>query len=276
VISSDLDSIALDDTYVYYTERDKGAVSKVPLSGGTPTKLADRIAYTSALSVGPTSVYFEQFYGTESSSVQSLPKNGGAPTVLANFVGVPIAWVFDGTAIYTSLYDGQPGSQFATIVPLDGRPTGTLEAGMPLGVNDGVLYFRPLVGALASRTINGGPITTLWTGPGDIGAVVFENGYVVALQSNGNPGSLLRMPLAGGAVETLVTGLDFATSLAVDGSGLYWGENYRLRRRAPDGTVETLYQDVRQFQASIKTDANAIYWVDTRGGVDGVLVKLAK
>jgi hypothetical protein len=277
VISSDLDSIALDDTYVYYTERDQGAVSKVALSGGPPTKLANRIVYTSALSVGPSSVYFAQFYASEIGSVQSIPKDGGAPTVLANFAGAPTAWVFDGTAIHLSVFNGNVTSQFTdVIVPLDGGPTRTLDAGVPLGVNDGVLYFKPLAGGLASRTIDGGPIITLWTGPGEIDAVAFENGDILALQSQGEPGSLLRMPLAGGAPETLVAGLEFSGSLAADASGMYWGENFRLRRRAPDGAVETLYVGSRQFQSSIKTDANAIYWVDTGGGANGVLVKLAK
>jgi hypothetical protein len=277
VASPYIDAIALDDTYAYYTEMQPGAVSKVPLSGGAPTTLATQLLSAFSLSLGPTSAYVAQWEDRTSSSVQSIPKNGGAPTVLARLVGIPAEWGFDGTAIYLSMDDGGFTSQFTTtIVPLDGGPTGTMEAGVLRGVNDGALYFKPLAGGLSSRTIDGGPIRTLWA-DGSVDAVAFHGSYVYALRRDNNPGSLLRMPAGGGAPEMLLDGILYSGSLAVDESGAYWGEDSVLRRRAPDGTVETLYRGVsHHFQGNIALDANAAYWIDQPRDVSSLLVKLAK
>jgi hypothetical protein len=53
--------------------------------------------------------------------------------------------------------------------------------------------------------------------------------------------------------------------LAVDATGIYWGQNNELLRLTA-GSRAVIYTSPKQSQENVHVDANAIYWVDTTSG----------
>jgi hypothetical protein len=279
VVAPNLKNIDIDATHLYYTEPDRGAVSKVPLVGGASTTLVSGIP-ARYVSVGMTAVYFAHSYSTTFSSVQSVPLDGGTPAVLAQFGGLPVRWAFDGQNVYLALYTGSTDPSGVTIVvPTDGTAQRSLDVGQLISVNAGVIYFSPQRGVLQARSITGGPVTTLISGQEDVRDLAVYGTDVFAITWGAWPppyGRIVRVPAGGGPVAESAPCLGLPISIAVDHGVVYWGEDFRLRTLAPDCTARTLFEASNQFQDNIRVDANAIYWIDTGGSINGSVKKLAK
>ncbi|HSY39620.1 MAG TPA: hypothetical protein VLA79_08830, partial [Polyangia bacterium] len=99
-------ALATDDTSVYFTRRE-GTLWRVPVSGGTPRKIADlrsptgRPVVTTALNrtvaLRGDDVYF---VSAARGAVARIKKSGGAPRILAEGIPAPGALVLDGESIY--------------------------------------------------------------------------------------------------------------------------------------------------------------------------------
>jgi hypothetical protein len=93
--------LALDDTYVYWSDND-GPIWKVAKTGGSPIKLADQTTVNSfqpmGIAVDGTNVYFE----TSDGKIWQVSKAcGGAPLLLASDAGnEPWGIAVDDTAVY--------------------------------------------------------------------------------------------------------------------------------------------------------------------------------
>jgi hypothetical protein len=99
-------ALVADDTSVYFTKFD-GTLWRVPVSGGTPAKIADlpsrtgRYAATTAMdrtvALRGDDIYFvSHARGT----VARIKKSGGAPRILADGIAGPRALFLDGRSIY--------------------------------------------------------------------------------------------------------------------------------------------------------------------------------
>jgi hypothetical protein len=125
--------VALDDTYVYWTDND-GPVWKVAKTGGAPIELANPTTVNSfqpmGIAVDGTNVYFE----TSDGKIWQVSKAcGGAPIVLASDAG--------------------------------NEPWG-------LAVDDAAVYYASgTTGAVESVPIGGGCVTQLAQVPGDNGCI---------------------------------------------------------------------------------------------------------
>lgn len=99
-------ALVADDTSVYFTRRE-GTLWRVPVSGGTPAKIADlrsrtgppvvTTAMNRTVALRGDDVYFVSF---ARGAVARIKKSGGAPRILAEGIPGPGALVLDGEFIY--------------------------------------------------------------------------------------------------------------------------------------------------------------------------------
>jgi hypothetical protein len=108
--------IAIDATSVYWADSGAGAtfescagigtvtsngtITKVPLSGGTPTTLASGRLCPFNIVVDGTSVYWSEGMGNGGISLMKVPLGGGAPVTLASSVGSVAGLAVGATSLY--------------------------------------------------------------------------------------------------------------------------------------------------------------------------------
>jgi hypothetical protein len=97
-----IDGIAIDDSYVYYTEESGlGPIGAIPFDGGAPKLLATNNGTESAVSDG-VNIYYTSANGHPPSydgAVLRVPVTGGAPTTIATG-GAPDSIAIDATSVY--------------------------------------------------------------------------------------------------------------------------------------------------------------------------------
>ncbi len=177
--------------------------------------------------------------------IYAVPRGGGAPLLLAagqRADNLGSVFTFDGSNAYYSdeVYTPDAGSSYVTSlvsIPLSG--------GTPLTIASGLGDF----------------VTAL--------AVDAKNVYFIDTMTPVDPAtqtavsSIDKVPLAGGAVETVVSGEPQPYTLAVAGGFLYWGDsNSDIRRMSTNGgAIETLATNQEAIRA-IAVDATGVYWVN--------------
>jgi hypothetical protein len=132
--------IAVDATYVYYTDRWGDAVMRVAKAGGAPVTLAPRQTSPDALAINATHVCWTNDGDEDDdqgpltpAGVVCMSKGGGAPVTVAS--GAAIYWLIamdDGT-VYSTPGDGS-GAASIIAVSTSGGATVTLASGFPAGL----------------------------------------------------------------------------------------------------------------------------------------------
>jgi hypothetical protein len=181
--------------------------------------------------------------------VQSVPLAGGTPTVLAAFPSSFPSWmVLDGQSLFVTINAPSnsvvaAGSNSVVVVPTNGGPVRPLINGARLiGEHDGVAY---LVGDetitldpytqgknLLTMSATGGMTMTIASFP-DPTAIAFfgTDMYVLnGMVKNDYDGSIVKIPIGGGPQTPMATSLSQPVDLAVDATGIYWGQNNELLR----------------------------------------------
>jgi hypothetical protein len=286
-------SIAIDDTDLYFSTEVYGnppstsysSVAKVPLTGGTVTTLASGLQSAETIAVDATTVYFLQSSGTTSGSVQSLPLTGGTPTTLATFSSsFPSGMVLDVQSLYVTLYTASnsvvaAGSHSVVVVPTNGGPVRPLVSGAwLLGEHDAIVYLLAQGSTLEMMSATGGTTMPIASLPDPVAMAFFgADIYVVnGMIKNDYDGSIVKIPIGGGTQTPMATGLSQPVDLAVDATGIYWGQNNELLRLTA-GSQGVIYTSPKQSQENVHVDAHAIYWVDTTSGPSTAsIMKLAK
>jgi hypothetical protein len=288
----------VDTTSVYWTDNATAFVMKVPVVGGALTTLVSGVASPSCIAVDATSVYF----GTDGPGlghVMKVPLGGGTPTTLASppnpgfpIDGEPIgAIAADATSVYwttsTITAGGNPGLPNAVLsVPLGGGTVTTLAwawdwtdssprvAPGGLAVDATNLYWG--VWDVFSEPVSGGTYTTLVSPQeGDLAAtsVAVDNTNIYWAAS----GSLMAMPLIGGAPITLASGQSGVVAFAIDATNVYWTtQGGASLTKAPLGggapTALVAAPANSQYRPQgITVDATSVYWTDAP---DGTVLKL--
>jgi len=186
-------AIAVDARNVYWTTNIAcGTVMKVPRDGGTPVALASGQATPAGIAVDATSVYWTNSTG---GTVMKVPLGGGTPTTLASRQANPTAIAVDATSVYWTNRSFCGGSVMK--VPLGGGTPVTLASGqvMPTGIAvdaTSVYWTNPLD---SNGDSSGGRVTT---------------------------GTVMKVPLGGGAPTTLASQQAGPEGLAVDGTSVYY------------------------------------------------------
>ena len=130
---------------------------------------------------------------------------------------------------------------------------------------------------------DGGPVvsanvTTLATGQKNPGGIV-SNGTNVSWTTCNNPesnlngpGSIMTMPVGGGAPVALATNADNAALLATDNTNVYWtapDDNAILKAPIANTGEVTLVKNLVNSPLGVAVDATNVYWV-TGGGIQSV------
>jgi hypothetical protein len=218
--------VAVDSTNVYWSTYSPSAegltLMKMPLVGGAATTLAIGFM-NSPIAVGPLGVY-----GTGQvdggTTIVSAPLAGGAPTALVPASSLPQTFssygiAVDAISVYWTTFS-TPGTVMKA--PLAGGNPTTL--GSAPGSGYGIAIDATSVYWITSETVtkvalNGGtPVILAPTGGQGI-AVDDANVYWTDF---GNPGSVSKVSINGGAATVLATNLQRPAGIAVDATSVYW------------------------------------------------------
>ena len=244
-------ALAIDSSSVYWIDvGSNGALTQVPLSGGTPIALATGYP---GFNVGPGSVAVDSTYvywesqGTPV-SIWRAPIGVGpdAGVELVPGLTTPVGIAVNAASVFFTDHSG----------PVDGP------------------------GVVEAVSTSGGPVTVLASVPAapDCLAIDGTNVYWGNQGTNGATPSVLSMPLAGlpdgGAPTVLATSAVFGTvpaALAVDSTSVYVtffsnsGPGYVAKVPIGGGPSTTLASGLTAPQG-IAVDATSVYWVDVIAG----------
>ena len=235
------------------------------------------------------------------STIKSIPKAGGTPTLLVDALlngaapapppgHIAGSWYPTGglAVTATEVLFAAAGYQVLA-VPLSGgsvRTLATVNSGAGLASNairglsvsgTNAYWIDCANQTLATVPITGGTVTELATGlgvPADLNRPVSlainatsafwtEPGGPVGCCLRIGTGVIKRVALSGGAVSTVLSGLDAPAALAVDALNVVWAETWRVGK-APlgGGSVTTLASGIASNLACIAVDQTNLYTLD--------------
>jgi hypothetical protein len=176
--------------------------------------------------------------------VYSIPLTGGSLTTVA---AVPSSAAFALNAILglsvvgANAYWIDPYNHALYTVPLAGG------SASPLATGIGVPTPNPAISLAVTAT------SAYWTDAGTYGGCCIQVGT----------GTLKSVPLGGGTVTTVFTGLDAPGALATDGLNAVWAESWRVAKGPlAGGAAMTLASGIATSMARIAVDASHVYVLD--------------
>lgn len=202
--------LALDDTYVYWTDAANGDVNKVNKAVGPQQTLATGTwRGAGAIAVDSTNVYW-----AAPGAIESVGLDGGVATSLFA-TSDPRGIALDATNVYWTWWSGGVGQG-----PLGGGSATTLATtsdAWGVAVDAANVYWSDASG-IVREPIGGGSATTLAAGLW--GPVTRD---AISLFVAATSGVVASVPLAGGSVTTLWSGAGGAPAcIANDATAVYW------------------------------------------------------
>jgi hypothetical protein len=286
-------------------------IRKVPLDGSAPVTLATVRRPVVALAAQGNLLYWEEAFmepvtpGCDcGSAIKSVAKTGGPVTVLVdgllNGAGPPVppghiagSWmptgglaVTNSEIVFASAGNpyyvravSQSGGTVRTLVSVPSAVELARNSLRDLSVAGSSVYWIDSGNkALDTVPLAGGAVTSLASGlplPSDLGIPVSmtvtgahaywtEPGNVVGCCLRLGTGSVKRIPLAGGSVTTIASGLDRPGGVDVDAETLVWFEMWRLARRPhASGETLTVASGIAADMPRLAADATHVYVLDT-------------
>jgi hypothetical protein len=257
--------LALDASSVYWT--DGTDVLRVSKQGGPTTTLA------ASAGAGPIAVHNSQVYWGDSTGILTMPVSGGTATTLAALTdGPPRSIAVNDTDVYCT-----EGNAIIE-VSVAGGPLVTVAVGnetVGVGVDTSNVYWTQeecpgcLLSQLMSEPLAGGSSSTLARN------VTATDYYAFAMDAAAVylplDQSVLKVPLGGGPVSTLVSSENYPMAIAVDTSSVYWVEldatsnaqatsNAIGRVSIMGGSATTLASGISGHVYDLAVDSTGIYW----------------
>ncbi|MFH2120228.1 MAG: DUF5050 domain-containing protein [Pseudomonadota bacterium] len=300
--------LCLDGTYVYWTDAGTGgAVKKVSLNGGTPLTLTSGLPHGggTGITVDGASIYWAATSGSGNGNIYKMPIEGGAITTLA-FANQPYDIAVDVNSVYWAEKNGgSSGSNAIRKVPINGGTViplttdGTLHGVM--ATDENYIYLRyqdanSAIWKISKVNKNGGSVIDL--------AAIVENtptgiavdanyvywSAVVGLVPGSITGSIKRVPINGGMVDTIASGLRDPERIVIDNNYIYFTEYAMLQPSAgtikkvsKNGGIVSTVVDGLTGPVGIAIDSNYIYWTElgplnvvTSSYTNGAVKKISK
>ncbi len=262
---SDTHRITVDSTSLYWDTSDT-MVMRMPLAGGVPTALV----YGGLGAVDAVNLYY-----TVGGDVKSMPLAGGLATTLAVDLAGPAQILVDSDDAYVLV-----GSAGVLRIPFDGGPTSTVSypasyAAFRMALDATNLYVTAYDALdnvsgndrIIQIPLDGGTPTTLASTPRQQGDGPYEI-YDIAVGATNvywlDPGVVRSVPIGGGAVTAVATGLAGPMRLAVDDQAVYWTDaaDGTVNKAPLDGGPRTVLARCQQWPTSIAVDGTSVYWTN--------------
>lgn len=246
------------------TNNGDGTVEQVALDGGASVNLFQNMelfydaTYLNAVAVDSQYVYWVAGAVGNDGAIMKAPKGGGSPAQ-SIFTGqyVPTAVVTDGTNVY-----------WANLGTFDAQ-----------GISNGD-------GSVWQGSVNGGtPVPLASNQPTPYGIAV-ESGYVywanVGKLGGGNlpalnAGSIQRVPIGGGAIDTIASSQEAPFAIIVHNGTIYWNE-YGLNSpglivsaSADGGAIVPLAAGLND-PGDMVVSGNTIYWANAESSPNNGLI----
>lgn len=286
-------AIAVDDTYLYFTEPNAGQVMRATLASGAPEAIASGQTTPANIALAGGNVVWVNA-GTPSSDGEFLDcsivalSNGNLTTLAAGQSNVD-SLVIDANYAYWS-NAGTLSKKFA-----DG-------AIMRVGLTAGGTVERLVSGRVHPRgvTLDANSIywaeqgTGFWGDPkldGNVMKLTLGEAIPVALVANvqaplavavdannvyySTVGGVYKVPLVGGEPTVLATGQSQPVNVAVDATNVYWTNEYDgslMRVPVDGGKAPVALARGQSYGVGLALDATNVYWITQDGtGAGGVL-----
>jgi len=252
--------LAVDGTFVYYTQPAVGRIMRVPVGGGLPVALAQGLDEPSFLTI-------------DSPRAGAAGDGGGDAAASLYWTGGHVRGA--GTLMKLALSSGA-----TPVLLIDGQTHP-----YAIAVQDAFVYWTDLVDGTILRTAAAGPgdggvrtasrLAAGLTGPADL---VLAGGFAFAPDQAGH---IQRVPLAGGALEPIIDVSGVPAGVATDGVSIYWSTfgndggifkaplstsaPVRTKDGGEDGGVPSLVPTAQPDPFAIAVSATDVYWT-TAGG----------
>jgi hypothetical protein len=267
--------IAIDATYIYFTQGSAGTVSRIARNGSGLRVLAASQDRPIGIAVDTDNVYWVN-QTTFQGRVMKQSLGGGDPVELANSELYPEDIAVDGTHVY---WTNRAGTGSIVRVPIDGGSKTVLASGAGLvntyhlAIDDTHVYWTnggdgAYTGSVMRVPLAGGtaePIAPNIDSPSAI--TVYENQVYFTNGGFNEPG-LRRISTAGGTISTITLGSVGWESIAVDATGVYavgaGPRRDRLIRYSHDGSSERILAASSTMDAVV-VDATEVIWASGSG-----------
>jgi hypothetical protein len=234
----DLGDLVVDDTYVYYTRI--GGVFRAPKIGGPPQRMTEGInGNASRIAQDATHVYWADAFNT----IRRTAKAGGP---VEDVVAAPIVLPPDDQEIVRGL---------------------TIESGTLIYGGELVVARKGFVRTVA---VTGGTVTTLYDGTQAIPVAGCSPAYVSDVATRGSDvlfahscGSIVKVPMAGGASSLLASGSNGLSGLAV-GDAVYFVTQATVQALSNAGAVTVVATGTAVAEGLVR-DGATLYVTSTTG-----------
>ncbi|HWB78613.1 MAG TPA: hypothetical protein VG755_26795 [Nannocystaceae bacterium] len=246
--------IAVDPTYVYFTDQTAGTLSRVPKGGGAVELLAPQLQSPYDVGIGGAWVYWTEFVAN--GRVVRMPSGGGSMEVFDDAADHPRALAVGGTAVYWTTFGSNTG----------GAWRGALSGGAPVQLLSGVAGMADIVAdndyvyvtSHDPDPMNGGG--TFIEPPPPEGPAV---GAIVQVPEGGDPG--------GSNTTILAADLAEPWGIAMSGSALFWADGdgsssdqpNSILSMQPVGSPTTPIAAAQTAPWGVATDMTSVYWTDS-------------
>jgi hypothetical protein len=177
-------------------------------------------------------------------TVYSIPLAGGSLTTVTSVpssAGYALNAILGLSVVGANAYWIDPYNHALYTVPLAGGSVSPLATGI------GVPTANPAIPLAVTATI------AYWAEAGTYGGCCIQAGT----------GTLKSVPLGGGMVTTVFTGLDAPVALAIGGTNAVWSESWRVAKGPlAGGPRTTLASGISSSMARIAVDASHVYVLD--------------
>ena len=270
--------VAVDSSYVYWTNYTGGTVVKVPIGGGPPAILASGLSYPQSIAVDSYRVYWASY---SDGTVKQASLSTGTITTLASITSSQttiFGIAIDNSISASFVYFTATGAGLIEHSYVNGYGSLILASGrnLPFGIAvDSASIYWSEGGNLVKMPIGGTTIAALTTMTG-------ASPYYLALDSSyvywtnfASAGTIMKTAKDGSSTTQLASNQNNPFHIAVDSSNVYWTNiGGTVMKVGIGGGTPTLLAS-GQTPIGIAVDSTSVYWANQgTNSNDGTVMKL--